>query len=78
MMRGIQMQLMPKCISEEGLLEGQVRSAYGPGGADDTNMSQLNLHKKLEMDDLMARRKMLKAERVRSKAEQAVVFETMD
>jgi nucleolar protein 14 len=52
-------------------------SAYGPG-ADDTNMSQLYLHKKMELDDLIARRKVLKAERVRSKEEQANAFENMD
>jgi nucleolar protein 14 len=52
-------------------------SAYGPG-ADDTNMSQLYLQKKTDLDDLITRRKILKAERVRSKEEQAEAFENMD
>lgn len=52
-------------------------SAYGPG-ADGTNMSQLYLQKKTDLDDLIARRKILKAERVRSKEEQAEAFENMD
>jgi predicted HNH restriction endonuclease len=58
----------PYCVSAEPSLPG----------ADDTDMTQLYSQQKLELDDLIARQKQLKAECVRRKEEQAETFENMD
>ena len=56
---------------------GRENSAYGPG-TDSTDMTQVYSQRKTELDDLIARRKVMKAERMKSKEEQVEVFENMD
>ena len=55
-------------------------AAYGPtaGISGDVNMSQLYSQKKTELDDLIARRKLMKAQRMKRNEEQEEAFETMD
>jgi nucleolar protein 14 len=52
-------------------------SAYGPSG-DSNNMSQQYVSRKTELDDLILRRKIQKAERMKSKEEQVETVEAMD
>lgn len=56
----------------------QSSNPYGPSGGGDTSMTQLYSQRKTELDDLIARRKILKAERVKSKEEQEEAFGNMD
>lgn len=55
-------------------------SAYGPTDSknNNNNMTLLYAQKKTELDDLIARRKLMKAERIKSKEDQDEAFETMD
>lgn len=52
-------------------------SIYGPSGIT-TDMSTLYSQKKTDLDDLILRRKILKAERLKSREEQVDTFEAMD
>ena len=51
---------------------------YGPSSAVSTDLTQLYSRRKTELDDLIARRKLIKAERLQSKEQQSEAFETMD
>ena len=51
---------------------------YGPSTATPTDLTQVYAQRKTELDDLIARRRMLKAERLKSKEQQSEAFETMD
>lgn len=56
-------------------------AAYGPTAGStggDMDMSQLYSQKKTELDDLIARRKLMKAERMKRNEQQEEAFETMD
>lgn len=50
---------------------------YGPG-SDGADMAQVYSQRKTELDDLILRRKVLKAERMKAKEDQVETFETMD
>lgn len=51
---------------------------YGPSSTVPTDLTQLYSRRKTELDDLIARRKLIKAERLQSKEQQSEAFETMD
>ena len=53
-------------------------SAYGGGGGDGGNLSQVYSQRKLELDDLITRRKFLKAEKMQAKESQIEAIEKMD
>ena len=48
---------------------------YGPSSAVSTDLTQLYSRRKTELDDLIARRKLIKAERLQSKEQQSEAFE---
>jgi nucleolar protein 14 len=54
------------------------QSAYGPSSGTDASMTQVYSQRKTELDDLIARRKILKAERMKSKEEQETTFDHLD
>ena len=51
---------------------------YGPAGAATGNLSAVYSSRKMELDDLIHRRKVMKAERMQSKEAQVDAFEKMD
>lgn len=57
------------------IMKGAKTSQYGPTSTD---LNSVYSQRKTELDDLIARRKVLKAEKLKSKEQQAEAFETMD
>jgi nucleolar protein 14 len=58
-----------------GNMKGAKTSQYGPTSTD---LNSVYSQRKTELDDLIARRKVLKAEKMQSKEQQTEAFETMD
>lgn len=56
----------------------QSNNPYGPAGASNPSLSQVYEQRKTELDDLILRRKILKAERQQAKGDQVDNFEKMD
>jgi nucleolar protein 14 len=61
-----------------GLSSNKEDAVYGSSSAAPERMSQLYAARKTDLDDLILRRKILKAERLQSKEKQEEVFEKMD
>ena len=55
---------------------GKAKNPYGSGGP--SNMSDVYQSRKTELDDLIMRRKVLKAERIQSREKQVEAFDSMD
>ena len=60
-----------------GLDSGEV-NPYGPSGGQHSNMAQVYTQKKNDLDEMIKRRKMMKAEKLMSKEKQEETFESLD